>query len=59
MLQMHIKTKKDLLKLLEGSEIKLVVAKDVFDPEDLNEVKKAALNMLRNKSPITVFLVAN
>jgi hypothetical protein len=37
----------------------LVVAKDVFTPEDLNEVKKSALSMLRNKSPITVFLVAN
>ncbi len=59
MLQMNIKTKQDLLKLLQGSEIKLVVAKDVFTPEDLNEVKKSALSMLRNKSPITVFLVAN
>jgi hypothetical protein len=58
MLEMHITTKSQLMELLAGSEIKLVVAKDVHDSEDLNDIKKSALQMLRN-GPVTAFLVAN
>ena len=58
MLEMKITTKQQLMKLLAGSEIKLVVAMDIENSEDLNDLKKAGLKMLRNK-PVTAFLVAN
>lgn len=58
MLEMKITTKQQLMKLLAGSEIKLVVAMDIEEPDDLNELKKAGLKILRSKS-ITAFLVAN
>ncbi len=57
MLEMKITTKAQLLKLLQGSDIKLVAATDVHKPEDLNEVKKKGLLMLRN-GPVTAILVA-
>ena len=58
MLEMKITTKQQLMKLLAGSEIKLVVAMDIEEPDDLNDLKKAGLKMLRTK-PVTAFLVAN
>jgi hypothetical protein len=58
MLEMKITTKQQLMKLLAGSEIKVVAARDVHKPEDLNDIKKTALQMLRN-GPVTVILVSN
>lgn len=58
MLEMKITTKQQLMKLLAGSEIKSIVAMDIKEPDDLNELKKSGLKMLRSKS-ITAFLVAN
>jgi L-lysine 2,3-aminomutase len=58
MLEMKITTKQQLMKLLAGSEIKLVVAMDIEEPDELNDLKKAGLKMLRTK-PVTAFLVAN
>ncbi len=58
MLEMKITTKQQLMKLLAGSDVKMVVAMDIENPEDLNELKKAGLKMLRTK-PVTAFLVAN
>ena len=58
MLEMKITTKQQLMKLLAGSEIKLVVAMDIEESDDLNELKKAGLKMLRTK-PVTAFLVSN
>jgi hypothetical protein len=58
MLEMKITTKQQLMKLLAGSEIKFVVAMDIEEPDDLNDLKKAGLKMLRTK-PVTAFLVAN
>jgi hypothetical protein len=58
MLEMKITTKQQLLKLLAATDIKAVVAQDVHDQEDLNDVKKSALKMLRT-GPLTAFLVSN
>ena len=59
MLELHIKTKSELLKLLQGSDIKLVVAKDVDSVEDLKDAMKSGESMLRTKKHLTLFLVAN
>jgi hypothetical protein len=58
MLEMKITTKQQLMKLLAGSDIKQVVAMDIEKPDDLNDLKKAGLKMLRTK-PVTAFLVSN
>jgi hypothetical protein len=59
MLQKNINTKQDLIKLIQSSDIKQVIARDIHVPEDLNEVKKLAIQMMRNKKSITVFIVAS
>lgn len=58
MLQMNISNKQELLKLIQKANIRRVVAKDIHKPEDLNEVKKSGLEMLRDKKSITAILVA-
>ncbi len=58
MLEMKITNKQQLMKLLASSDIKQVVAMDIENPEDLNDLKKAGLQILRTK-PVTAFLVAN
>lgn len=58
MLQITVSTKQELIKLIQSSNISRVVAKDIHQPEDLNEVKKAGVAMMRDKKQITAILVA-
>ena len=58
MLEMKITTKQQLMKLLQGSDIKVVIAKDIESADDLEQLKKSGQTMLRNGKSITAFLVA-
>lgn len=58
MLQINITTKQDLLKLIQSSDIKQVLARDIHVPDDLNDIKKSAIQMMKSKK-ITVFVVAS
>jgi hypothetical protein len=59
MLEMKITTKQQLMKLLQGSDIKVVIAKDIGSTDDLDQLKKSGQTMLRNGKSITAFLVAS
>lgn len=58
MLQININTKQELLKLIQSSDIKQVLARDIRIPDDLNDIKKSAIQMMKSKK-ITVFVVAS
>jgi hypothetical protein len=55
---MTISNKQQLMKLLQSADIKQVAAKDVHTPNELDEFKKIALNMMRTGA-ITIFVVAS
>jgi hypothetical protein len=56
MLQMKITTKQQLLDLLKSSNIKQVVAKDIHVPDDLNDLKKSAIGLMKS-GQVTAFVV--
>lgn len=59
MLEMRIRTKEDILEMLSGSGIKRVVAKEVHNSNDLDEIIKSAKTISRTAEKFTVFLVAS
>ena len=60
MLEMRIRTKQDLIRVLQESKssIKRVVAKDVKNNDDLDDVIKAAKAIFKTDGQMTVFLIA-
>ncbi len=58
MLEVTIKTKQQLMKVLQDTNIKEVVAKDLRVPDDINDFKKSVLSLMRSSS-VTVFAVAS
>jgi hypothetical protein len=60
MLEMRLKTKQDLIRILQEStsSIKRVVAKEVKNNEDLDDVIKAAKAIFKTDGQMTVFLIA-
>ena len=58
MLEVKITSKQQLIKLLQETNIKEVVAKDLRVPDDINEFKKSVLPLMRSSS-VTVFAVAS
>jgi hypothetical protein len=59
MLQININTKQELIKLIQSSDIRQVIARDIHVPDDLNEMKKSAIQLMKSKKSITVFVVAS
>jgi hypothetical protein len=60
MLEMRLKTEQDLIRILQEStsSIKRVVAKEVKNNEDLDDVIKAAKAIFKTDGQMTVFLIA-
>ena len=60
MLEMRLRTKQDLIKILQEStsSINRVVAKDVKNNEDLDDVVKAAKAIFKTDGQMSVFLIA-
>ena len=57
MLQKTIKTKTDLIALLNGTHIKSILANDIQSEEQLKTFANMILSMLRNRKTIALFAI--
>lgn len=57
MLRIKITTKYELIKLIQETNIKQVVAEDIRSIEELKDLYRAAERHLRSKKRITMFVI--
>ena len=59
MLQKQVSNKQQLVQLLQSSPFRRVLARDIHDAKDIDEIAKSAQTMMRPGSTLTIFVVAN
>lgn len=59
MLQKQITTKSDLIRLLQMSSVRKVIAQDVREMRDMMDLSKQVETMIRGKKPLTIFVVVS
>jgi len=58
MLEKVITTKQELIKLLQSSNIRKIIASDVHKESEINELAKSAKQILRSNSQVTIFVIS-
>jgi len=57
MLEVKVNGKQDLIRLINGSNVKKVVAKDVRTSQDLKDVEQSINNLLKSNKVVTAIII--
>lgn len=57
MLEQKITTKHDLIKLLQASVIKKIIASDIESSVDLEKIKKEVEKLIRSNQNVTIIAI--
>ena len=57
MLAQKITTKLDMIKLIQGSQIKKIIASDIKSNADLEKIKKEVEQLVRSNQDVTIFAI--
>ena len=57
MLAQKITTKHDLIRLLQISQIKKIIASDIKSSADMEKIKKEVEQLIRSSQDVTIFAI--
>ena len=57
MLAQKITTKHDLIRLLQISQIKKIIASDIQSSADMEKIKKEVEQLIRSNQDVTIFAI--
>lgn len=57
MLEQKITTKLDMIKLIQASQIKKIIASDIKSSADLDKIKKDVEQLIRSNQDVTIFAI--